>query len=312
MEHAIKEAQEVSSASKNTIPVWAEALTSLGERFAALTADQSARRLTLALCLPCFDFAAAFLGIGILKVRLAASSAESQKDRMASLVGQWVSFEGKRKTNVGILEFCENKKRFMIKLEKHGLWTVLDEEDWGRVRPTGREFNPNRRLSHRQTEKITDQNRSISTFSDFFAFDRWGAALDNSGLIFSIYGNKSRMNQELSESLFPDDEASLGKIIRPEAHPDYGESFHCTLEASRASMPDDDAALVIIEAGRALPDQIAESRHLNRVVLLARNAADYDDCAAVMMEQSSLRITGDPALDIPLPGSIGVLPFYHR
>ncbi len=308
----------MNNVAKHTIPLWAEVLTSLGEKFAALAADQPARRLTLVLCLPCFDYAAAFLGIGILKVRLAVSSAESQKDRMTSLVGQWVSYEGKfslkskRKTDVGILEFCKSDKIFMIKLEKHGLWTVLHEEDWDRVRPTGRDFNPKRRLSHRQTEKIEDQNRSISTFSDLFTFDLWGTALNNSGLIFSIYGNKTRLNHELSESLFHKDNASLGKIIRPEGHPDFGDSFHCSLETSRSPMPVDDESLVIIEAGRALPDQIAGSKHLNRIVLLARNTADYADCAALMMEQSSLRIGGNPALDIQLPASLSVLTFYHR
>lgn len=302
----------MNNTPKHTIPIWAEALTSLGEKFAALTADQPSRRLTLVLCLPCFNYAASFLGIGILKARLAVSSVESQKERMTSLVGQWVSFDGKQKTDVGILEFCKSDKIFMIKLEKHGLWTVLDEEDWDRVRPTGREFNPNRRLSHRQTEKIEDQNRSISTFSDLFTFDLWGTALNNSGRIFSIYGNKARLNHELSESLFPNDDASLGKIIRPEGHPDYGDSFHCALETSRSPMPLDDDSLVVIESGRALPDQIAGSRHFNRLILLARNTNDYADSAALMMEQSSLRMEGDPVLDIQLPTSISILKFYHR
>jgi hypothetical protein len=304
---------EANSIAKDIIPIWAKTLTALGERFAILAADHKSPRVTLALCLPCIDYAAAFLGIGILKARLSASSIVSQKDRLDSLLGQWVIFKGTRQTDVGILEFCPASNSFKIRLEKHGLWTVLEEQYWDRVRPTGREFNLNRRPGHKQVEKIEEQNRSISILSDLFEFNFWGGALEKSGSFFSIYGNKTRVNQELSEPLSRNFRASLGELLRPEGYLNYGETFHCTLETNRTPISDDgETALVLIEAGRSLPDQIAKSRNLNRVVLLARNAAVYQYCAEIMMQQSSLRTGACPALDIELPDSLEILSFHHR
>lgn len=297
---------------EHQIPEWARSLAVLGEKLVELVDQEKPHRLTLALCLPCMPYAAAFIGIGVVKKRFSGLSCISHKERLESLVGDWVSIEKGNQTRVGILEFDSGDNTFQIKIQKHGLWELLDEKDWPQVMPTGRDFNPNRRLSQRQKEKVENQNRSISILSDLFSYDLWEAALERSGKIFTIYGNKTRLNQELSESLFEENEASLGKVLRPEGHPDYGESFHCALESSRYAMPEGQGELVILEAGRTLPDQLAASHHLHRVVLLARNAADYEECAGLMMKQSSLRISKDPMLDLKLPSSIGILSFYHK
>lgn len=296
----------------NEIPDWACSLVALGEKLVELVDEKQTHRLTLALCLPCMAYAAAFTGIGMVKKRFSGSSCNSHKERLESLKGEWVSLKKGNKTDVGILEFDAEDNTFQIRLEKHGLWRLIDEQDWPLVRPTGRDFNPNRRLNQQQKEKVEDQNRAISILGNLLSCNLWGAALDKSGRIFSIYGNKTRLTQELSESLFEESEASLGKILRPEGHSDYGESFHCALESSRAAMPEGQGELVILEGGRTLPDQLAASRHLHRVVLLARNAADYEDCAGLMMAQASLRISKDPVFDLKFPSSIGTLSFYHQ
>lgn len=266
----------------------------------------------MALCLPCMAYAAAFTGVGVIKKRFSASSCDSQRERLKSLLGNWVSITISDKTEVGILEFDPRADAFEIKLEKHGLWKVVDEKDWSSIRPIGRDFNPNRRLSQRQKNKVEDQNRSISTLSDLFDCNLWETVLDKSGRLFSIYGNKTRLNRELTEPLIEGKEASLGRILRPEGQSDYGESCHCSLESNRSAMPREEGALVIIEGGRNLPDQLAASRHLHRVVLLARNAADYEICAGCMMSEASLKATERPVININFPPAMGMISFFHR
>jgi hypothetical protein len=302
----------VNIPSNNQIPYWAETLIEIGEQFVLGLSRAPSRPQTLALCLPCINYAAAFLGIGLLKAGSTHKLEESHQKRLESLLGCWVSYTKMKLTSIGILEFCEVTAKFKIRTQKHGLWDMLNTEDWILVRPIGREFNPNRRLNKQQITKILSQNQSLHEFSEVFGFDLWKPALEKSGCIFSMFGNKTRLHQELTQPLFPGYNSSLVDILRPEGHLDYGQSFHCTVVANRSTMPDTIGALVIIEAGRALPDQIAQSKHLNRILLLPRNSADYEQCAGLVMEEFSLRQEDSPQIQGKLPESLRSLQYYHR
>jgi hypothetical protein len=299
----------------NEIPSWAASLVAIGEKTAATVDGQPLRGLTIALCLPRIDYAAAFVGIGMVKRRFPCNPTASQEGRMKNLLGKWVSFGSGPNAVVGILAWCSVEKTFEIKTKVNKGVTELHEiapEYWASVRPVGRELNAGRCLSNRQIQKIEEQNSSISTLSRLLGCDLSEPALGRSGSIFSIYGNKTRLNQELSDSLFADEEACLGKVLRPRGHADYEDSFHCAIEGHQSEIPDDEATILIIESGRSLPDQLAASRKFNRVVLLGRNSVNYDECAAQVMEEFTMLQADGPEPDPELPESIRYLAFYHR
>jgi len=304
--------QKVSLTNNNQIPYWANALIDMGEQFATSINAGSSRRQTLALCLPCINYAAILLGVGLLKASQASLVDESHQQRLTSLLGQWVIFEQSGNTKIGILELCQMTASFKIKLEKHGLWIMLNRVDWGLVKPIGREFNRNRRLNRQQIAKILAQNHSIRELSEVFGFHLWKSALANSGRLFSIFGNKTRLFQELTQPFLPNGDSLLVEILRPEGHLDYGNSSHCSIETNRSKMTDKGGALVIIEGGRNISDQIQNSQHLNKILLFARNSADYEKCINLVLENYTLRKGDAPPFEVPLPESIRRLQYYHQ
>lgn len=292
------------------IPDWVNTLVAIGERFEEVASNESSKRLTVVLCLPCIDFAAAFLGIGILKSRFNHLSSTSQKDRMFSLIGKGVEFRIKGKTKAGILEYCEIDGNYKIRL-RGTLRIVLKESDWVNVASAGRQFNLKRTVSKKQIEKLEKQSQAISQFSEMFSIRGCGSVLEKSGCIFNVYGNLNRLNNELAEPLPICGGYSIGDFIRPRGQTNYGESFHCSLESSRSSISDDAAIRVIVEAGLSLPDQMVQSRSCHRIVILARNIASYEECGNLISGQSFHPNGFDHLFDLSIPQSIITLSYYH-
>ena len=299
---------------KPLLPEWGTALVKLGGQFASKVRQNPSRRITIALCLPCLDYAAAFVGLGIIGKPNDTSSGDSMEERMKGLLGKDVSFKVGDRTLVGVLSWCSMERVYQIEVKRKNLATGLYEIEpdcWAKVHPVGRELNRNRRLSPRQVQAIADQNSTIGKIGLMTGCDLWEPVLGESGKIFSVYGNKSRITREISESLFPAKSICLEKILRPEGFTGCDDSYHCAVESGRSAIDGEEGAMVIIEGGRTLPDQLAASRRFNRVILIERSAANYEDSAAAVMEQASLRIDENSGIEVQLPGSIRILSFCH-
>jgi hypothetical protein len=323
-----------NSIKTSRIPNWSTELVDLGERFSRAATENPDRRLSLALCLPRIDYAAALVGVGIMKSRIPNAEIETDEKRLQKHVGQWVSYMNlSGKTQVGTLEYCNINKKFKLQIynkkfpepdsmseeawrklkppKSNALWRVLNQEDLIGVHPTGKKFNPGRRVAKNQIKKITSETASISNLSELFGCELEAASIEDSGILFSVFGNKTRISEEVSNSLFPEMEARIEEVIRPRTSlPEKG-IFQCTVETARSTMPDDDRIIVIIEADRSLPDQLVASRKFNRIVLLGRNAAGYDESARCVMQEFDNR-REDCELASGSIEAIVTLSFYHK
>ena len=296
------------------LPPVALALVSLGVEIASL-ANANELRFTIVLCLPFVDYAASLIGLGLIKERLALPNTESAEDRLHTLIGQWVSFKKNGATHVGILEHCPIDRTYEIRVSKkqgQTLWEVPAADQLHLVQPTGREFNPNRKLSQNQVHKVHRQNDAIITFGNLLECDLRESALTESGDLFSIYGNKARIFNELDLPMFANDEGYLGKVLRPMEDISYENSFHCSIQSSRNPITKEPGEIIIIEASRSLPDQLVSSRHLNRMILLGRNMPEYNDLAGLIHQEKSLGSGNGPNLKTSLTPSIKILSFYQR
>lgn len=307
----LKQDGHPSKRALGSLPRWSHCLVSVGERISDLTNQERDRRATVALCLPCVDFAAAFLGLGIIKSHFGDAPIQSSREQLNSLIGQGVIYNKGKKTCVGTLAFSPNCGRFKVELKKN-LCEMLDENDWPYIRPTGKVYGGKRRLHKDQVERIAGQTHSITTLRRLLRCRLGHAAPSSSGLIFSVYGNKARLFQELRGSLFPNGDVTPASILRPKGHPDYDEYFHCDIHANRQPIIDENEAILILEASRNLADQLAASRSRNRIVLLGRNSVDYQDSAHVVQQASSVGRSEVPSIDVKLLPSIKLMKFYHQ
>ena len=306
---------EVNHQQTFEIPLWAANLVAVGEKIGAVADEEKERRLTVTLCLPRVDYAAVLLGLGIVRQHFNSSSPRYDEERMKSLIGHYVSFESDARTIVGFVEYCEIFKDFKVtcyKRESAAFSIVLSQNDWAKVKPTGRDFNPKRRVGNGQIRGIKEQNLSISMLSRLTGCEFSEAFLRDCGCLFTIYGNKTRIDLELSGSLFEGEEACLEKILRPKGHVEYEDSFHCSIEGHKSKMDHFNDTMVIIESGRSLSDQLAATQKLNRIILLGRNSVNYDECAAQVMETFANRRASGPESSPDLPASIRCLSFYHQ
>jgi hypothetical protein len=308
------ETDEEDYAPAPELPPVALALVSLGAEISSLAKEHDSR-FTVSLCMPCVDYAASLIGLGIVKDRIAAPIAGSAENRLTPLLGEWVSFEKNGFTHVGILELCPVESTYQIRTSNkkgHTLWVVPEADGLDFVQPTGREFNPNRRLSQNQVHKVHSQNDTIVTFGDLLECDLRESALTESGELFCIYGNKARIFNELECPMFDNDEGYLGKVLRPKEDSSNENSFHCSIQSSRNPITKEPGEIIFIEASRSLPDQLASSRHLNRVILLGRNMPEYNNLAGQILQEKSLGNGNSPNLKTSLSHSIKVFSFFQR
>jgi len=288
--------------SSDSLPPWAMDLISLGECFLNLTRVHEDRRLTLALCLPRVEFAAAFLGLGILKMMTNEQMLPSQEEhRIRGLLGEWVTFQGtKRKPVIGQLEYFENEKKYKIREPvkqndkkkigaSSGLLHVLRTQDFDKVQRAGRSYNQNRRVGSNQFRKVISQNNSLSVLGKMLTCELEHLQSQPPGDVFNIYGNRSRIDSDMLQSLMLGQNVCLADALRPSSLRDYEESHRCQVFPARSVLPEDGACIVIIEGSRGLPDQLSATSNSNRIILLARNSPCYEECVDSVLDRYRLR-----------------------
>ena len=292
---------------------WIDYLIYIGEFIQALSAKDKAKNITIALCLPRIDYAAAFIGLRILKgsnVNSEAKIADAvNAPPLHQWVGKWVAFQTKAGQDiVGILEYCSNFNEYKIRHYKRkmpnladvtleeraayrpptsgGLWDILQPSDWPRVTPAGREFNEARRVGSHQIERVVNTSKTISNLSKFLDFDFSKLNIITNKSIFDIYCNKSRITREISESLSSDSDAILSEILKPkESSFDRTSGHYCEIKSNKIEVNSIKGSIMIIESGNLLSDHLVQSRSCNRVILLGRNTPHYQESAHLINQE---------------------------
>jgi hypothetical protein len=321
--------------SEVRLPVWAICLVYVGETFAKLVDGVPSKYLTVSLCLPRVDYAAAFVGLGIVKNSLSAPDVSSTENRMKKLVGQWVVLKKElRGACVGRLEHDEDTLEYKIVHFKKQLpnpnsmtqeqWrnysppqslalkTVLRPQDLDKVQAAGREFNEERSVGKHQVKKILSQDSSSTVLGHLLECDFKETAVGESGCIFTVYGSKARIAEEWAESLFREREAYVQSILRPKGCKEYEGSFRCGVEGLRSRMSDDNGSIAIIEAGRSLADQLVEGKARHRIILVGRNTPSYNESASLIMGDFDSRSEDCLAFADFTSKSIHCLSYYHQ
>lgn len=299
------------------MPQWPVSLANLGKAVFSAAEDDRRPPFTVALCVPRIDFAAVFVGVGIISKYLAVAEFSSEEQRIKDLVGQHVIFDtGNGKKIAGRLEYSEICCDYKIceyerpkSLESSYAAHVLERKDWKAVRPVNCEFSLERRVSRTQIARLSKRLSSLDSLGPIFGLPLEETATDPACL-FTIFGNKSRLQDELHQNLDEGTPSSLQGILRPQSLPGFQASFRCRL-AGRDTCLLDDCGILIAEASRSLGDLLLGSRSKHRIVLLGRNSADYEECSNIVLDAFARR--KDPMPDIPcdLPQAIRILAFFH-
>jgi hypothetical protein len=299
------------------MPHWPVALANLGKAVFSAAEDHTCPPFTIALCVPRLDFAAAFIGVGIISKYLTVAEFLSEEQRIKDLVGKSVVFDtGTGNRIAGRLEYCEIRGDYKIceyarrkSLKSSYGAHVLERKDWNAVRPVNCEFSLERRVSRTQIARISKRLSSLDSLGPVFGLPLEEAATD-SACLFTIFGNKSRLHDELRQNLEEGTPSSLQGILRPQSLQEFESSFRCRLE-SRDSRLFDGCGIVIAEASRSLSDLLLSSRSKHRVVLLGRNSADYEECSSIVLDAFGRRKDLMPSLTSDLPQAVQSLTFYH-
>jgi len=291
---------------------WIDYLIYIGEFIKISSAQDKAQNITIALCLPRIDYAAAFIGLGILKASNFKSEAKIADSINVSPLHQWVEKWVAFQKNdgqdiVGILEYCSDRNEFKIRHYKRkipnladmtleeraayrpptsgGLWDILQKSDWSRVTPVGREFNEGRRVSSQQVSSVINTNKSILNLSNFLKFDFSKINIKSDTSLFDIYCNKSRMTREISESLSCDSDAIPGEILKPKETSFDRNSHYCEIKSNKLELNSIKKSIMLIESGNLLSDHLVQSRSCNRVILLGRNTPHYQESAHLLTQE---------------------------
>lgn len=299
------------------MPQWPVALANLGKAVFSAAEDHTCPPFTIALCVPRLDFAAVFIGVGIISKYLAVAEFSSEEQRIKDLVGQHVVFDtGIGKKIAGRLEYSDTCRDYKIceydrpKSYKSSYAAhVLETKDWKGVRPVNCEFSLERRVSRTQIARLSKRLSCLDLLGPIFGLPLEETATD-SACLFTIFGNKSRLHDELHQNLEEGTPSSLLGILRPQSLQEFESSFRCKLE-SRGSRMFDGGGIVIAEASRSLGDVLLSSRRKHRVVLLGRNSADYEECSSIVLDAFGRRKDLMPSLTSDLPQAARSLTFYH-
>jgi hypothetical protein len=303
-------------------PQWPIALANLGKVVFASAEEQKLPPFTIALCLPRVDFAAVFIGVGIISKHLSVAELLSDEQRIKGLIGQNVFFETRNgRKIVGRLEYCEISYDYKVceysKTKKNSLKAgdsvskkhVLNKKDWNTVQPTDCKFDLERGASRIQIDKSLTRMSNLDSLGPIFDIPR-DSGIYEARCLFSAVGNKSRLYDELDQNLQEDAPSSLRGIVRPQSLPEYESSFRCRLE-SRDYQMQDGCGILIAESSRSLGDLLHGNRNKHRIVLLGRNTADYGECSNLVRDAYARRTNGMPNLTSDLPEALRSLAFYH-
>ena len=286
------------------------------------------------MCIRDSDFAALFLTLGIIKGSIGAIEAKAKLDRIRNLIGKWVSFQDVEGCTVGRLEYDEalgeikilhyNRKmpNFESMTEEEirkynppksgALWSILKSKQWHTIRPVGREYDLARGARANQSLRAGRQNKVIETFERLLETEFGDYILSSTGCLARIYGNITRINIELDESLDPNMQLRLAEILRPDSRQEFAASTHCSVSKNSGAVLSELNGCAILEAGRCIEDCMAATIGTHRIVLLGRNSINYEECAQ-LIKNAYYHRCGDEALvpHVKTPLSIKYLSFYH-
>jgi hypothetical protein len=305
------------------MPIWALALSSLGEALHSTVSDDGCHPFTIALCLPRVDFAAVFIGAGIISKHLSSGQILPEEQRMKQLIGKSVVLDkGDGNTTVGTLEYCDvyhdykisefdrSKKSTSAQVKVIASAVVLDKKDWCAVRPAGRQFSSERRVGRHQIEKLNKHASASKSLGSLLGLSLHEIRAEEARCLFTIFGTRRRLHDELTQDLEQENNSSLAGVLRPQYLPEFASAFRCRVE-SRGGQPTEDCGILLLEASRNLGDHLAATRAANRVILLGRNSADYEECANTMIADFAIRGEMMPGSVTNLPATIKSLAFYN-
>ena len=304
------------------LPKWTIALANLGKAVFASAEEEKLPPFTITLCLPRVDFAAVFIGVGIISKRLSLAELLSEKQRIKGLIGQNVFFDaGNGRKIMGRLEYCEISCDYKVceynKTQRNSFKPgdsvskkhVLNKKNWNTVRTADCEFSLERGASRMQIDKSCMRMSNLDLLGPIFGIPQ-DSGIHEARCLFSAVGNKSRLHDELEQNLQEETSSSLRGILRPQSLSEYESSFRCRFE-SRDCQLLDDCGILIAESSRSLGDLLHASRNKNRVVLLGRNSADYEECSNHVRDAFERRKNVMPNLTSDLPEAFRSLAFYH-
>jgi len=303
------------------LPQWPIDFANFGRTVYEASKSKTCQPFTFVLCMPRIEFAALLIGAGIISKYLAETESLSDQERIKEFVGSGVIFDSEKYGKIaGYLEYCEITKEYKIcqynKVSKksskpgHSVTRklVLRKQDWSSVRPVDRQIPRERLLGQAKIDIISRRMSAIENLGPIFGFNR-DPASNKASCLFTIIGNKTRLLYELSEDLQPPKDSSLLGILRPQGIKSELSGW-CAIESFGAELNENNSIL-ILESSRNLGDLLLASKSRNRVILLGRNVASYEECANLVLDNFSKRKNEIKELDISLPATVQPLAFYQ-
>ena len=282
------------------IPSWARTLTEIGSFMAVDGSQTNARPSVIGVCLPRIDYAARFVGVGILFGPRGGRADENPPEvsRLKKMLGTAVAYRKNEKTRLGILESInEGEKTAMIverskkadpsndgipDVRERRFTIEVKESDWPKIHVSGTSFDLEKGATKRQTGRAATQhshNITIATVFSQAVADRISLSEDP---LAAAFVEKQRFADECTSTILG---TSAGSISAGDALNNDSQREGAGLRVFSASSPvaEDCPELLILEAGRRLGDQLAQLAGRRAIVLLARNRAGYKEAAANLL-----------------------------
>jgi len=312
----------MAMAEGNELPEWPIALANLGKIAFTASEKKETPPFTIAICTPRINFAAFFIGVGMISKYLEAAESQSEKERISELVGKKVIFElengkkiagrleyGEIQKNFRICEYNLTKKKKLKPGESVSRSQILREKDWETVRLADFEFSLERPVSRAQLEESCKRTSDVDSLGPIFGVS-CNTVAGGTKCIFTVIGNKTRLLDELNENIRDGSSSSFRNLLRPQNLPEYASSFRCKIE-SRGTPISNDSGIIIAESSRTIGDLLYESRSMHRIILLGRNLADYEEASGLILEAYGRRRNTEIKLLSELPEAFRYLTFHH-
>ncbi len=296
-------------------PVWAKLLAKLGRYMSTEdgTKDGDMPRIAV-VCLPRIDYAALFTSYGALHAltNFEESSANSQSINLEALVNRTVSYlkiKGQETTTIlGRLESVDRASgtaSLTTRRDKKANFVYsIDRKDWHWVRESDMTFDITKGATNRQTlragEAYSEYHKIAATVGNILA----SAATRTSGAYLTIVGEKSRFFEEIESLTFCSNETSIPAGILLNSGDDSGKHFrnggrYIELLASSRNLSEAESSVVVVEAGRALGDQLQQLGENKRaIILVAANKRSHNDVVDLLAPFINFRGRKEPVPDL--------------
>lgn len=250
--------------------------------------------LTIALCLPRIEFAALFLGCGVVlgTASLVKKDYSDLLSQLKHLKGRGVSViyrkrwkskcDGgvERKTEIGVLEDidADGKSGAQVVLltgTKTKSKLIIPLENVLSLMP--HQINLDRRPTIRQIQRAQDVHALKAALFSCFGRSVANWLVTNQQPVVSIVGVKQRILSESALTIAADknDLVQISDVIRLQSQ--GANIAHAVLESQRA--PVGACTIAVVEAGRGLVDILQSIKAPIRFVLLDRSSLAYEETA---------------------------------